>query len=62
MAGANIPLQEICAASKWRDQRTPGKHYVNEGMTDEMTMTHFPTDELDDESQLRQMVMSEDEE
>ena len=62
MAGANMPFQEICAAGEWRDQRTPGRNYVNEDMADEMTMTHFPTDELDDETQLRQMVMSEDEE
>ena len=53
MAGANMPLQEICAAGKWRDQRTPGRHYVNEDMVDETTMTNVSTDELDDESRLR---------
>ena len=29
MAGANLLFQEFCAAGEWRDQRTPGKHYVN---------------------------------
>ena len=61
MAGANMPLQEICAAGEWRDQRTPGRHYVNEDMGDERTMITNPLEELDDEFQLRQMVMSDDE-
>ena len=59
MAGANMPLQEICAAGEWRDQRTPGRHDVNADMADERTMITTPLEELDDESQLR--VMSDDE-
>ena len=61
MADANMPLQEICAAGEWRDQRTPSRHYANEDMADEKTMITSPMEELADESQLRQMVMSDDE-
>ena len=48
MASNNVSLADICQAGEWKDQSVPGKHYVNEDMADEETM-------------LRQMVLSDDE-